>query len=247
MSNLYVARSERRAGSRRLAASLLWITIAWNLAEGGVAVISGFAAASVALIGFGLDSFIEVTAAGILLWRMGLPEHDDSAEWRESTAHWIVGFTFILLAAYIGAQTLYTFVAGDEPDSSSVGLVLASVSLLVMPSLALETLERPTCRLSRADRRVHRDAPLFLPRACSFRGACGERYRGLVVGGRSGGLGDDPLDHQGGPGGAARARPRRRSCLMDRGRLPRIATHTSNRPLRGSRPGTETADTFDFE
>jgi Predicted Co/Zn/Cd cation transporters len=137
VSNLYVARSERRAGSRRLAASLLWITIAWNLAEGGVAVISGFAAASVALIGFGLDSFIEVTAAGILLWRMGLPEHDDSAERRESTAHWIVGFTFILLAAYIGAQTLYTFVAGDEPDSSSVGLVLASVSLLVMPSLGL--------------------------------------------------------------------------------------------------------------
>jgi divalent metal cation (Fe/Co/Zn/Cd) transporter len=137
VSSLYVARSERRAGSRRLATWLLWITIAWNLAEGAVAVFSGIAAASVALIGFGLDSFIEVTAAGILLWRLRLPEHDEAMERREATAHRIVGITFILLVAYIVAQTLYVFAAGDEPDPSTVGLVLSVVSLIVMPGLGL--------------------------------------------------------------------------------------------------------------
>jgi divalent metal cation (Fe/Co/Zn/Cd) transporter len=137
VSNLYVARSERQAGSRRLATSLLWITIVWNLAEGGVAVISGIAAASVALIGFGLDSFIEVTAAAILLWRLNLPQRDEAAERRETTAHRIVGFTFILLAAYIGAQTLYALVADDEPGPSNVGLVLSVVSLIVMLGLGI--------------------------------------------------------------------------------------------------------------
>jgi divalent metal cation (Fe/Co/Zn/Cd) transporter len=137
VSSLYVARSERRAGSRRLATWLLWITIAWNLAEGAVAVFSGIAAASVALVGFGLDSFIEVTAAGILLWRLRLHEHDEAVEGREATAHRMVGITFILLAAYIVAQTLYTFASGDEPDPSTVGLVLSVASLIVMPGLGL--------------------------------------------------------------------------------------------------------------
>jgi divalent metal cation (Fe/Co/Zn/Cd) transporter len=137
VSNLYVARSERQAGSRRLATSLLWITLAWNLAEGAIAVISGIAAASVALIGFGLDSFIEVTAAGILLWRLRLPEHDETVERRETTARRIVGLTFIVLAAYIGAQTLYSLITSAEPDPSNVGLVLSIVALIVMPTLGL--------------------------------------------------------------------------------------------------------------
>lgn len=137
MSNLYVARSERQAGSRRLATSLLWITLAWNLAEGAIAVISGIAAVSVALIGFGLDSFIEVTAAGILLWRLGLPKHNEAVERRETTARRAVGLTFIFLAVYIGAQSLYALVAGAEPDPSNAGLVLSIVALIVMPTLGL--------------------------------------------------------------------------------------------------------------
>lgn len=122
---------------RRLATRLLWLTIAWNVVEGVVAVTSGIAAASVALVGFGLDSFIEVTAAGILLWRLGLPDHDEAVERREAAAHRVVGATFILLALYIVAQSVYAVTFGDEPEESRIGLVLAVLSLIVMPGLGL--------------------------------------------------------------------------------------------------------------
>lgn len=130
-------RAERRPGSRRLALTLLWLTLAWNIVEGLVAVASGTIAGSVALVGFGLDSFIEVTAAGVLLWRLGLREHDEDAERRERLAHRVVGVTFVVLAVYIGAQTVYTVATGDKPEASSVGIVLSLISLAVMPVLGL--------------------------------------------------------------------------------------------------------------
>src|SRR5512134_1288773 len=89
------------AGSRWLAITLLWLTAVWNVAEGIVAVTSGILARSVALVGFGFDSFIEVTAALILLWRLSLPDHDERAEGRERAAHRVVGATFIALSVYI--------------------------------------------------------------------------------------------------------------------------------------------------
>lgn len=125
------------SGSRRLAVLLLWFTAAWNVIEGIVAVTSGLAASSVALVGFGLDSFIEVSAALILLWRLGLPDHDERAESRERAAHRVVGITFMALVAYIVAQAAYAFAAGEQPEASGVGLVLAIVSLVVMPGLGL--------------------------------------------------------------------------------------------------------------
>ena len=131
------AQIEKQAGSRRLAASLLWLTIGWNVIEGVIAVSAGVVAASVALVGFGFDSFIEVTAAGILLWRLGLPDHDEAVERREAMAHRVVGVTFLILAAYIAAQVAYTVAGGNEPEASGVGLVLAAVSLVVMPVLGL--------------------------------------------------------------------------------------------------------------
>ncbi len=136
---MFVAMNNFRVapGSRRLSVLLLWFTISWNVIEGVIAVSSGVAAGSVALIGFGLDSFIEVTAAGILLWRLGLPDHDVRAERREATAHRVVGITFLLLATYIGAQAVYTLTVGDEPEVSAIGLALAIISLAVMPGLGL--------------------------------------------------------------------------------------------------------------
>jgi len=124
-------------GSITLARSLLWLTVAWNAVEGVVAVSAGFIAGSVALVGFGLDSFIEVTAAAILLWRIGLLDDDERVEQRERLAHRIVGATFIVLACYIIAQTAYVFATGDEPESSAVGVILSIVSLLVMPVIGL--------------------------------------------------------------------------------------------------------------
>lgn len=102
-----------------------------------MAVSAGLIAGSVALVGFGLDSFIEVTAAAILLWRIGLPDHDDRAIARERTARRVVGTTFIALAMYIIAQTAYVLSTGSEPEASAVGLVLATVSLSAMPVLGL--------------------------------------------------------------------------------------------------------------
>lgn len=81
------------AGSGRLALALLWLTLAWNVGEGAVAVGSGLTAGSVALVGFGLDSFIEVVAAAVLLWRLHLPDERgggrtvDSGQWTACPYH----------------------------------------------------------------------------------------------------------------------------------------------------------------
>lgn len=124
-------------GSISLARGLLWLTLGWNIIEGVIAVSSGIVAGSVALVGFGLDSFIEVTAAGVLLWRLGVMEHDEAAQRREATAHRVVGVTFIVLAIYIVAQVAYTLALGGQPEESQVGLALAIVSLIVMPVIGL--------------------------------------------------------------------------------------------------------------
>ncbi len=139
-----------RAGFRRLAVRLLWLTVAWNIAEGFVAVGSGAAAGSVALVGFGLDSFIEVTAALVLLWRLGLPDHDGRVEAREAAARRVVGMTFMALAVYIALQATYTVAAGGTPEASGVGLGLAIASLMVMPVLGLSKLRNARRLGSRA-------------------------------------------------------------------------------------------------
>lgn len=126
-----------RTGSASLAVWLLWLTVAWNTIEGIIAVTSGVLAGSVALVGFGLDSCIEVAAAGVLLWRMRLEEHDERAEARERRAHQVVGVTFLILAGFIVAQAAYTLSGASEPEASTVGLTLALVSLMVMPVIGL--------------------------------------------------------------------------------------------------------------
>ena len=139
-----------RGGFRRLAVRLLWLTVIWNIAEGFVAVGSGVAAGSVALVGFGLDSFIEVTAALVLVWRLGVPEHDERVEARETAARRVVGITFLALAAYIAVQSVYTVAAGGTPEASGVGLGLAVASLIAMPVLGLAKLRNARRLGSRA-------------------------------------------------------------------------------------------------
>ena len=136
----------RARGSVNLAQRLLWLTVAWNVIEGAIAVSAGVRAGSVALVAFGLDSFIEVTAALVLLWRIRLADADERAEQRERTAHRIVGATFIALAAYIAVQAIYVVVTRNEPAASPVGLVLAVASLIAMPAIGL-TKRRNAIRL----------------------------------------------------------------------------------------------------
>lgn len=112
------------------------VTIAWNGVEGVVAVVAGAMAGSVSLIGFGLDSGIEVTAAVILAWRLrqerggGCMQDDD----RRATRAIAVGFG--LLAAYVAVESLRELVTGAEPEASIPGIVVATLSMIVMPMLA---------------------------------------------------------------------------------------------------------------
>jgi divalent metal cation (Fe/Co/Zn/Cd) transporter len=130
---------ERRRELHRRALWLEYFTVGWNVIEGVVAIGAGLIAGSVALIGFGVDSSIEVISALGLLWRLRKagPEatvQEESAA--ERRALYIVAATFFLLAAYIAFEAGTALVSQEEPDRSTVGLVLSVLSLLIMPALA---------------------------------------------------------------------------------------------------------------
>jgi divalent metal cation (Fe/Co/Zn/Cd) transporter len=115
---------------------LEYFTIAWNTLEGLVAVIAGALAGSVSLIGFGIDSFIEVTSGSVLLWRMAVDADARSRERNEKLSLRIVGVCFIALAACISYESISDLVKRRAPEHSIPGIVLASVSLIVMPLLS---------------------------------------------------------------------------------------------------------------
>lgn len=119
----------------RKALRLEYFTVAWNVVEGIVAIASGAVAGSIALVGFGLDSFIEVAAAGVVIWRFTKRGDDQEAE-AERRAVLFIGVTFMALAIYVGVESTTRLVLREPPSESIVGIVLAVVSLLVMPLLA---------------------------------------------------------------------------------------------------------------
>jgi divalent metal cation (Fe/Co/Zn/Cd) transporter len=123
----------------RIALALVLVTVAYNLVEAALALWSGFRAASVVLVGFGLDSMIECAAAGVLLWRLRLEWRgvDERAlERAERRVHRFVGATFFALAAYVVGQAAWTLTVGAAPSESLLGIVLAVASLIVMPLVA---------------------------------------------------------------------------------------------------------------
>jgi divalent metal cation (Fe/Co/Zn/Cd) transporter len=99
-------------------------------------VVAGVVAGSISLVGFGVDSFIEVTSGAALLWRMTTDADEQNRERREKLTLRIVGASFIALAAYVTVEALSNLFARQGPDESVVGVVLAAVSLVVMPILA---------------------------------------------------------------------------------------------------------------
>jgi divalent metal cation (Fe/Co/Zn/Cd) transporter len=112
---------------------LEYFTIAWNSIEGLLAVAIGVVAGSISLVGFGLDSFIEVTSGSVLLWRMSVDAHVHRREMNEKRALRIVGLCFLLLAAYIAYESAVDLVSRRAPEHSVPGIILACVSLIVMP------------------------------------------------------------------------------------------------------------------
>ena len=115
---------------------LEYITLAWNCLEGLVAVIAGAVAGSVSLVGFGIDSFIEMTSGAALLWRMSVDEDTHRRERNERLALRIVGACFLALAAYITFESVRDLMQRNAPERSVAGIVLACASLMAMPLLA---------------------------------------------------------------------------------------------------------------
>ena len=123
---------EQRRRLGRRAQLLAGASVTYNLIEAAVAISAGLVAGSVALVGFGLDSVVEVSSGLIILWqfRHRLPES------RERQALRLLAFSFFALAAYVTVESVRTLITGADPASSPVGIGLAIASLIIMPFLS---------------------------------------------------------------------------------------------------------------
>ena len=129
--------------SRALALEVL--TVGWNIVEAGVAVTAGYFAGSIALVGFGLDSVIESLSGAVLFWRLGWERRalrgrttvdPELLEEKERRALKLVGWTFLILAAYVSVESARKLWLGERPETSMPGFILLCLSALVMPGLA---------------------------------------------------------------------------------------------------------------
>ncbi|MGQ0774345.1 MAG: cation diffusion facilitator family transporter [Pseudonocardiales bacterium] len=126
-----------RTSAARRAVRLEQATIGYNVIEGIIAVTAGLIAGSVALVGFGFDSSIEVAAATVVLIRLHAEirgGHVD--ETRERRALRFVAITFFVLAAYVTVEGIRHLIEGSTPNTSIVGIVLTGLSIVIMPWLA---------------------------------------------------------------------------------------------------------------
>jgi divalent metal cation (Fe/Co/Zn/Cd) transporter len=128
----HVTAPAERARLGRRAQLLAAASVAYNAVEAVIAISAGLVAGSVALVGFGLDSVVEVSSGVIILWqfRHPLPES------RERTAQRLMAASFFALAAYVGFESVRALLGDHEPEVSRVGIVLAIASLMVMPFLS---------------------------------------------------------------------------------------------------------------
>jgi divalent metal cation (Fe/Co/Zn/Cd) transporter len=134
MPGIVTSRTDRL---RRRGLALAGLTVAWNVVEAVVAITAGVAAGSIALIGFGFDSTIEVMSAVVVAWQFQRELHAGYDEDRERRALRLIAVSFFVLATYVVTESLRGLVLTDaEASESTVGIVLTAISLVVMPSLA---------------------------------------------------------------------------------------------------------------
>jgi divalent metal cation (Fe/Co/Zn/Cd) transporter len=122
----------RRAQLVRIIRGLIAATITYNVAEAVIAITAGTIAGSTALIGFGLDSVIEVSSAAAVAWQFSRPDH----ERREALTLRIIAVSFFALAAYVTVESVQALAGGHAARHSTVGLILAAVSVVLMPGLS---------------------------------------------------------------------------------------------------------------
>ena len=126
-----------REGLVRRGRMLAWFTIVWNAIEGVAGIAAGIAAGSIALIGFGVDSYVEVFAGSVIIWRLSKERHGEAvSEAAEQRAVRLIALTFLFLAVGVGVESIRRLASGERPDESWFGIGLAVVSLMVMPLLA---------------------------------------------------------------------------------------------------------------
>ena len=133
-----VAASEGERWTRR-GFRLVLGTMIYNIIEAVIALWTGHRADSIALVGFGLDSLIEIAAAAVLLWRMTVQLRgaaEERVERAERRVRRFVGLTFFALAAYVTLESLWTLWSGEGPAESLIGIALAIASLIIMPLIA---------------------------------------------------------------------------------------------------------------
>jgi divalent metal cation (Fe/Co/Zn/Cd) transporter len=131
------AQPSGRVALVRRGRQLAWFTIGWNALEGLVAIAAGLAAGSIALLGFGADSYVEVFAGSVVLWRLAAERRgQEVSEAAERRAVRLIACTFFVLAVGVAAESTRTLLLRERPQESLPGIVLAVVSLAVMPLLA---------------------------------------------------------------------------------------------------------------
>jgi divalent metal cation (Fe/Co/Zn/Cd) transporter len=139
-SSVVLPSEARRAVLQRRIRFIVAFTIAYNVIEAVIALWAGAAASSAALIGFGLDSVVEVLSAAAVAWQFS---RRDPERWEKPTLR-LIAVSFFVLAAYVSVSAALTLAGVMEPEHSTVGIVLAAVSVVVMPVASL--FERATGR-----------------------------------------------------------------------------------------------------
>jgi divalent metal cation (Fe/Co/Zn/Cd) transporter len=128
-----------RAADIRAGIRVEWLTIFWMVIEALVSMGAGLAAGSIALLAFGLDSVLELVSAGVLMWRLRMESlgvvPPNRIEQAERQASRVVGWSLLILAAYVVIQSAYDLWTRAAPESSPIGIALAAAALLVMPAL----------------------------------------------------------------------------------------------------------------
>jgi divalent metal cation (Fe/Co/Zn/Cd) transporter len=127
-------RGREREDMVRRARLLAGVGLAWHGIEAAVALIAGILAGSVALVGFGADSVIELVAGFVVLWRFA--DARSTSVSAELLAQKLIAASFAVIAAYVGVEAVRSLVGGSEPEASWVGIGLAGVTLASMPILA---------------------------------------------------------------------------------------------------------------
>jgi divalent metal cation (Fe/Co/Zn/Cd) transporter len=141
MSGTTPAAESDRPGLLARALRLEYLTVGWNIVEGVIAIAAATASGSVALLGFGIDSFVESASGSVMIWRLLAERHADEddeerIEHVERRARKLVAASLVLLAVYIAWDSITSLISGDRPQPSMVGIALALASLLVMWWLA---------------------------------------------------------------------------------------------------------------